>query len=146
MKKEIWKDVPGYEGLYQVSNLGNVRSLNYRGRGKTRILSPGKDKKGYLHVSLFKDKNRTIVQIHRIVAITFIPNPNNLPVVNHKDWNLGNNCVDNLEWCTFVYNSQYRKKADILPGERKAVFDRYIKEHRIKQKVYNAEYYRKNSL
>lgn len=146
MKKEIWKTIAGYEGLYEVSSLGNVRSLNYRGRGESHILSPGKDKRGYSHVTLFKGKNRTTVQIHRLVAIAFIPNPKSLPVVNHKDWNPENNCVDNLEWCSTAYNNQYRKDADILPGERKAIFDRFVKEHGIKQKVYNAEYYRKNSL
>lgn len=146
MKKEIWKDVPGYEGLYQVSNLGNVRSLNYRNKGEIRLLSQAVNKKGYKHVGLHKDKITTTFQVHRLVAIVFISNPKNLPVVNHKDWNPGNNCADNLEWCSIAYNGQYRKNADILPGERKAVFDRYVKEHRIKQKMYNAEYYRKNSL
>lgn len=103
--KEIWKDIPGYEGLYQVSNLGKVKSLyNYRGIGN--LLKP-KLKNNYYQVGLRKNNIRKWVSIHRLVAKTFISNPNNLPQVNHKDENKLNNNADNLEWCSALYNNIY---------------------------------------
>lgn len=136
MEKEIWKDVPGYEGLYEVSNWGNVRSLNYRGKKGVHILSPGTDKKGYKRVILFKDDKGTTFQVHRLVASTFLVNPNNLPQVNHKDKNPGNNIVENLEWCSLKYNIDHKLG-------RIGRVEAYMKENNIKKKVYNAEYYRR---
>ena len=104
--EEIWKDIDGYDGEYQVSNLGNVRSLNYMRRKETRELSK-KNIKGYPYVILYKNTKIQRKRIHRLVAEAFIPNPNNLPEVNHKDENKANNRVDNLEWCTHQYNFQY---------------------------------------
>lgn len=112
---EIWKDIKGYEGRYQVSNLGNVKSLkriitNSLGRKHTineRILSPGKDKDGYLQVNLHLNRKTKMVKIHRIVALTFIDNPNNMPIINHKDENKQNNKASNLEWCDYKYNVNY---------------------------------------
>lgn len=109
--KEIWKDIEGYEGLYQVSNFGNVKSLNRTLKDKNGRLKRYKGKKitghansnGYLRVPL-SGKNYFI---HRLVAKAFIENPDNLDVVNHKDFNPKNNLVDNLEWCTFDYNMKY---------------------------------------
>ena len=98
---EIWKDIEGYEGLYQVSNCGRVRSLWL---GKEKVLQPVKHKNGYLFVSLGRKK---IISIHRLVAEAFIPNPDNLPQVNHRDENKENNNVDNLEWCDAKYNNNY---------------------------------------
>lgn len=92
---EIWKDVKGYEGLYQVSNKGNVKSFY-----KNRNLKPSKHSRGYLVVSLFENHNRKQFFIHRLVAETFIDNVNHKEEVNHKDGNKTNNCVENLEWCT----------------------------------------------
>ena len=103
---EIFKDIKGYEGLYQVSNLGNVKSLNYNHTGKERILKPGLVKE-YLKVSLCKNNKIRMFSVHRLVAEIFLPNPDNLPCVNHKDENKQNNCVDNLEWCTYKYNANY---------------------------------------
>ena len=103
--QEIFKDIKGYEGKYQVSNHGNVKSLNYHRTGKERLLKPTLQTTGYLYVSLFKPLKR--FQIHRLVANAFIPNPNNLPCVNHKDEDKTNNHVDNLEWCTQLYNINY---------------------------------------
>lgn len=99
--KEIWKDIKGYEGLYQVSNLGNVKSLK-----TNKNLYYSNSNNGYLRVGLFKNK-RKMFSIHRLVAENFIPNPNEYLVVNHKDFNQKNNKVDNLEWCTSKENNNY---------------------------------------
>ena len=96
MKIEVWKDVFGYEGLYQVSNLGRVKSLKY---GKERILKPLKDGGGYIFVHLCKNGERKMYKIHRLVAFTFLTNPQNLSDVNHKDEDKTNNSVQNLEFC-----------------------------------------------
>ena len=110
---KIWKDIEGYEGLYQVSSSGEIRSLskpyfsdkpNMRPE-KTKALR--KKKNGYLQVGLYKDGKAKSFTIHRLVAKAFIPNPNNLPYVNHKDENKSNNHCDNLEWCTASYNLHY---------------------------------------
>lgn len=101
---EVWKDIDGYEGLYQVSNLGRIRSLKY---GKERILKHRKDKDGYLRVGLYKNSKMKDYFVHRLVALVFIPNPNNLPCINHKDENKTNNSVDNIEWCTQQHNANY---------------------------------------
>ena len=103
MNNEVWKDILGYEGLYQVSNLGRVKSIGY---GKERILKPGSCR-GYLFVSLCKNHKIKYCRIHRLVAQSFIPNPKNLPMVNHKDENPSNNSVENLEWCDAKYNNNY---------------------------------------
>lgn len=104
---EIFKDVPGYEGLYQVSNLGRVKSLNYNHTGKEKILKPGIEQWGYYHIILQKNCIRKKYRLHRLVAEVFLPNPNNFDQVNHKDENKKNNRVDNLEWCTCSYNVRY---------------------------------------
>ena len=101
---EIWKDVVGYEGLYQVSNLGNVRSLNYRGHGITKNLVPKCNNAGRLWVELRKNGSGKCLLVHRLVAMAFIPNPNDYPQINHIDENPKNNRVENLEWCTALYN------------------------------------------
>lgn len=112
--KEIWKDIAGYEGLYQVSNLGRIRSLDravntWYGTRKAseKILKPCANKKGYLFVTLSRENKVIPVRINRLVASAFVANPNNLPVVNHKDKNRANNEADNLEWCTVEYNNRY---------------------------------------
>lgn len=108
---EEWKDIAGYEGLYQVSNLGRVRSLPRKDpRGhqlKGKYLKPGTGTNGYLFVVLSKNGIVSTNDIHRLVAQAFIDNPNNLPFVNHKDEVKTNNQVENLEWCTPKYNVNY---------------------------------------
>lgn len=116
MIKEIWKDIKYYEGLYQVSNLGRIKSLKrkvYAGRGRMRwqyerILSENKTNgNGYKIVSLNKQGKSQNKYIHRLVAETFLENPNDYKYINHKDENKANNCVNNLEFCTAQYNCTY---------------------------------------
>lgn len=120
--EEIWKDIEGYEGLYQISSYGRVKSLNYQNRGVERVLVPKCNNSGRLWVELARDKKRKPMLIHRLVGMAFIPNPNNYPQINHIDENPKNNCVDNLEWCTAEYNIQYSlhsPRRHQLNGERK---------------------------
>lgn len=108
--KEEWKDIKGYEGLYKISNLGRVKSLpKHAGRSyrKERILKNSIDKDGYIKVTLCKNNKTSFLSIHRLLAIAFIPNPNNFPQINHKDENKQNNNLNNLEWCTCKYNINY---------------------------------------
>ena len=109
--QEIWKDIENYEGCYQVSNLGNVRSLTRKVHTfngwritKGQLLKPLKSNRNYYRVCLKSHQKNKYISIHRLVATTFIPNPNNYPVVNHIDGNTTNNKVDNLEWCTQSHN------------------------------------------
>lgn len=99
---EIWKDIKNYEGLYQISNLGRVKSFARKGTRtkENRILKNSKNPKGYPQVRLMKNSIGKIVSIHRLVAEAFIPNPYNLPQVDHIDDNKENNCISNLQWIT----------------------------------------------
>ena len=101
---EIWKDIEGFEGRYQISNLGNVMSLNYKAHGYPALLTNKVNNQGYAWVELVKDGIRKPMLIHRLVAKAFIANPNNFPIINHKDENPLNNRVENLEWCNQSYN------------------------------------------
>lgn len=103
---EEWLPIKGYEGLYEVSSLGRVKSLNYRKSGACKIFTGSHDKDGYLRTAL-RNPFRKDVRIHRLVAEAFIPNPDNLPLVNHIDEDKSNNHVSNLEWCTPQYNNDY---------------------------------------
>jgi hypothetical protein len=102
---EIWKEIEGYEGLYEISNYGNVRSMNYKKRGYIKILKGQINKHGYVVVDLSKNKVRKTCQVHRLVAKAFIPNPDNLAVVDHIDSNKTNNHVNNLQWLTYQDNT-----------------------------------------
>jgi len=104
---ELWKPIIDYEGLYSVSNMGNVRSNN-------RILKPSKVKKGYLKVTLCKYGVHKDYRISRLVAIAFIPNPNNLLQVNHKDEIKEHNWDYNLEWCDNDYNASYGSRVKVV--------------------------------
>ena len=113
-KEEIWKDIVGYEGLYQVSNLGNVKSLDrkrFNGRvmanKKGEVIKQNISKRGYCFLPLSKEGVRKNMLVHRLVAIAFLPNPDNLPQVNHKDEDKQNNSLYNLEWCDAQYNNNY---------------------------------------
>lgn len=113
--EKVWKDIPGYENIYQVNNFGEVRSYDKyvpckNGRkffSKSRILKLGTHKRGYKTIMLHKDGKVKLWLVHRLVALVFIPNPNNYEQVNHKDEDKTNNRVDNLEWCDNWYNSHY---------------------------------------
>lgn len=116
---EIWKDVVGYEGFYQVSNEGNVRSLEriVPFGNRSRVI-PSKarvqvvDKRGYLTVTLSKNNRVKNAKVHRLVAEAFVENPGRLPEVNHKDEDKTNNCAENLEWCNHLYNAVYGTKLE----------------------------------
>lgn len=97
---EIWKQIKDYEGLYEISSCGRVRNR------KGMILKPSITRTGYPHISLSKNGIKTF-NVHRLVAEAFVPNPNNLPIINHKDENRENNTIENLEWCTYSYNASY---------------------------------------
>ena len=103
---EIWKDIEGYEGHYKISSFGRVYSI------KSGILLKQQNKKGYLVSCLCKNGKFKYIPTHRLVALNFIPNPENLPHVNHKDENKQNNCVSNLEWCTVEYNINYGTRTE----------------------------------
>lgn len=129
--KEIWKDIEGYEGYYQVSNLGRVKSMERlitytNSKGVTshfpveeKIIVQRTDRGGYRRVSLKKDKGRKLCLVHRLVAQAFIENQDNLPLVNHKDENRGNNNASNLEWCTSKYNLNYGNARERMAQARR---------------------------
>lgn len=104
---EEWRDIIGYEGIYQISNLGRVKSLNYNNTGKEGLRELDDDKYGYKVINLYKNGKGKRYSVHRLVAIAFIPNPNNLPQVNHINEIKNDNRVENLEWCTNEYNHNY---------------------------------------
>ena len=116
--EEIWRDIKGYEGKYQISNTGNVKSLErtvWNGRGyrivPEKILEGYDNGEGYLYVTLWKDGKDKKYRINRLVAQAFLENPNSLPEVNHKDEDKTNNRVENLEWCDRLYNLTYNGRA-----------------------------------
>ena len=122
LEDEIWADIPGYEGYYQVSNKGRVKSLPrwiHYSDGRVYfydsvVLKQKHDHGGYCMVELTINSNLATHKVHRLVANAFIPNPNNLPQVNHKDENKDNNAVENLEWCDQDYNNNYGTRLERL--------------------------------
>lgn len=120
MKHEIWKDIPGYEGSYQASTDGNIRSVDrivVRSDGVRKpltgvVLSPSKNASGYYNVSLRKDGKARSFLVSRLVAITFLPNPSGLPEVNHKNEIKTDNRIENLEWISRLDNCNYGTRND----------------------------------
>ena len=106
---EEWRDIKGYEGYYQISNIGRIKSLMYRGlkRKTPKIIKWRVASNGYAQVILSVNNTQRRYSVHRLVALHFIPNLDNKPCINHKDENPLNNNVENLEWCTYSYNTNY---------------------------------------
>lgn len=119
--KEEWRDIPFYEGLYQVSTKGNVKSLNYRRSGKEKILKIGKDRNGYIHLTLYKNKKVKCFRVHKLVALAFIPNdnPTEKTEVNHIDENKENNCANNLCWCSHIENINHATRNERVSEKMK---------------------------
>jgi hypothetical protein len=126
---EIWKDITGFEGRYQISSLGKVKSLaknvvTYRGgvlRYPDRILKPSKSPTGYLVVALYNNGQRKDIHVHKLVALAFVVNTNSKPQVNHIDGNKSNNHADNLEWVTSSENHRHAFKLGLrkpIRGEK----------------------------
>ena len=120
-KEEFWKDIAGYEGLYQVSNFGRVRSADridrYGREYKGKILTPCTDNQGYLHIALHNNGKRKTVRVHRLVAEAFINNTDNCKYINHKDENKQNNNAENLEWCSAKYNCNYGSRVSRIKNK-----------------------------
>lgn len=112
--QEIWKDIPNYEGMYQVSNLGNVRSLHWNHSNVIKNLKPFNNG-GYLRVAFNTKNAHAKFLVHRLVAIAFIPNPENKEEVNHIDGDKTNNCVNNLEWVTRKENIHHAIRHGLRP-------------------------------
>lgn len=158
---EEWRAVPGYEGLYEVSNKGNVRNVR-----RNTLLRLTKTKYGYIQVYLYKNGIRTGLRVHRLVAKAFLLNPENLTEVNHKDEDKTNNSVDNLEWCNRSYNINYGTRKDKVKDtaikngywtglskeeymkeyreKNREKIREYREKNREKNREYNREYYEKN--
>ena len=119
--KEEWRDIKGYEGKYQVSNLGHVKSLQYKRLGKERILIPYVSNRGYYTVALSMNSKKVVRTIHRLVAETFVDNIDDLPMVNHIDGNKKNNRADNLEWCTQKHNIEHAWESGLAKKDNNRV-------------------------
>lgn len=166
---EVWKPVIGFEGLYEVSSEGRVRSLGFwmNNRWGTqwwkpgRILKPGVDGGGYLMVDLQKDGVRYNKKVHRLVAEAFIPNPDNKPQINHLDENPKNNNINNLEWVTQKENNNYgnhnKKRIDTMVSlgrinpesvglSKSEKFKLWRKTHREERNAYMRELYNKKKI
>ena len=127
MTKEVWRDISGYVGLYQVSNLGRVRSLDRidtLGRHrKGKVLTAKSDKDGYHRVDLFQGGKGKACKVHRLVAQAFLEYPDNLPQINHKDEIKTNNALSNLEWCSSAYNCCYGTRNErSAKAQRKPIY------------------------
>lgn len=143
--KEFWKPVKNFEGLYEISNLGNVKTLkrtwrvlNYQSKkyqtmyNKEKLMNCVISKTGYKQVVLMKNNKKTLKLIHRLVAEAFINNTENKPCVNHKDGNKLNNNVNNLEWCTYKENNIHALKNGLSKSYLKG---KYGKEHNKSKKI-----------
>lgn len=127
--EEIWLPVVGYEGFYEVSSTGKVKSVErfvYGGRVNQRVvrekeMAVYEDHHGYLRVNLNRDNRFKGKFVHRLVAEAFIKNPSNYPIVNHMDGNKKNNNVNNLEWCTYKYNTHHAIENGLTQNGRKVM-------------------------
>lgn len=135
---EIWRKIEGFE-KYEVSNLGRVRSLDYKHTGEIKVLRPILNRYGYLRINLYKNSKLCSRSIHRLVAQAFILNPENKQQVNHIDANKQNNIVSNLEWCTNLENMQHARDMGLLK-----LTDEQKKKRSEKQKGKNHPFYGKH--
>lgn len=127
IENEEWRDIDGYDGVYQVSDIGRVRSKKY---GRWKVLKPRKNRKGYFQVILYRNGNKDREQpyVHRLVANAFIPNSDeNKTQINHKNEDKTDNRVENLEWCTVQYNQTYNdlnlRKKNVKRHKLKDLYD-----------------------
>jgi hypothetical protein len=117
---EVWKDIAGYEGLYQVSNMGNVKTMSRLHRidrpyvKQERLLNPPTNSTGYKQVALYRDKKGVIHSVHKLVATAFLERQPHHQVINHKDGVKANNTVDNLEWCTYGHNQSHAIRTGLI--------------------------------
>lgn len=145
MQDETFKPVKGYEDLYEISNYGKIKSLNkewkvlnYKSKEytsvkmKSKILKTSISHCGYEQIVLSKNGKATLKLVHRLVTEAFIPNPENLPCVNHKNGNKSDNYVENLEWCTYSYNEKHAFKIGL---SRSYLKGKYGKEHNLAKSI-----------
>ncbi len=137
--QETWKDIKGYEGFYQISNLGRVKSLKRKAKCRNgfrtvqeRILKSCKDSSGYFGVPLIKDKHR-FYRIGKLIVQHFISNPQNKPCVNHVDGNKQNDKIDNLEWCTYAENNKHAYKTGLKSNKGEKQSHHLLTEKEIRQ-------------
>lgn len=145
--KEVWKDIEEYESLYQVSNQGRVRSLDRTviNNGSIRLiegklLKPINNGFGYLYINLCKDSKIKRTAIHRLVAKTFLPNPDNLAQVNHKNEIKSDNRVENLEWCNSKYNANYGNRNAKCTESKRNKYGKIVKQYDINGNLINIMY------
>lgn len=142
-EKELWMPVKGYECKYEVSNYGNVVSLNYRQTGERHPLSIKTGKDGYLRVTLCKKCICKSILVHRLVAEAFIPNPENKPFVDHIDTDRKNNCVSNLKWCNRKENANnpitLKRMGDNLRNLKRIYREQISKKRKIKVAQYTLD-------
>ena len=136
---EEWRDIEGYEGLYQVSNEGRVRNIS---KNPYKMMKPHYNQRGYCQVALSKNNKYIMAAIHRLVAKAFIPNPSNLPQVNHKDEKKDNNIVENLEWCDNKYNSRYGTRGERIGEKHRGV--KFSEERKMKMRGENHPFFGKH--
>ena len=126
LNKEIWKPIEDFKNKYEISNLGRIKNIQ-----TNHILKMTNQYGDYFTIILYDETHKRPTRIHREVAKTFIPNPNNYPCVNHKDLNKQNNCVDNLEWCTYSHNTKdaINKGANTMSGFNKHNKNKFNKKY-----------------